>query len=164
MAPLLNVCILLLPFVTGLIGFDYSSHGLNIRTLSLLDIKDCELVEIQTSAEDTYVQLLQLSDYDKTRVQQCKMEVDHTIFYCSMHISIIQNGRKVYLHLSNTACQRLHETGTLSIGESAIISEVSPNSTTTSSINLTGSITMDGRCSGTQRPIRNVGHGSASNH
>jgi len=81
------------------------------------------------------------------------VEVDRTIFYCAMHshISIVQNGRRVYLHtLSNTACQRLHETGTLSIGGSAIISRASPNSTTTSSINLAGSTTMDGRCSGTQ--------------
>jgi len=139
MAPLLYVCILLPPLVTGLIGFDCGGHELNITTLSLLDIGDCELAEIETSAEKTYVQLLQLSDYDKTRVQQCKVEVDRTIFYYSMHshISVIQNGRRVYLHsLSNTACQRLHETGILSIGRRAIISGASPNSTTTSSINL----------------------------
>jgi len=67
------------------------------------------------------------------------------------HISVVQNGRRVYLHtLSNTICQRLHEIDTLSLGGSAIISGTSSNSTTTSSINLAGSTTMDGRCSGTQ--------------
>jgi len=156
MAPLFYICILLPPLVTGLIGFDCGGHGLNITILSLLDIGDCELAEIETSAEETYVQLAQLSDYDKTRVHQCKVEVDRTIFYCAMHshISVVQNGRRVYPvkhRLSNTACQRLHKTDTLSIGGSAIISRASPNSTTTSiSINLAGSMDYNGRCSGTQ--------------
>jgi len=61
------VCILLLPFVADLIEFDYSGHGLNIITLSLLDIGDCELMESEISTEETYIQLLQLSDYDKIR-------------------------------------------------------------------------------------------------
>jgi len=42
--------------------------------------------------------------------------------------------------------ERLQETGTLYLGESAIISEAS-NSTVTSIINFTGSITMDGHYS-----------------
>jgi len=67
------------------------------------------------------------------------------------YISVVQNGHRVYLHtLSNTACQRLHKTGTLSIGEGTIISGASLNSMTTSSINFAESTTMDGRCSGTQ--------------
>jgi len=55
MAPLLYVYILLPSLVTGLIGFDCGGHGLNITTLSLLDIEDCELAEIETSAEETYI-------------------------------------------------------------------------------------------------------------
>jgi hypothetical protein len=81
------VCILLLPFASGLIGY-CGGHGLNITTLSLLDIGDCELAEIQTNTEETYVQLLQLSNYDETRIQQCKVEIDRTIFYCGMHSHI----------------------------------------------------------------------------
>jgi len=93
-----------------------------------------------------------------TRIQQCKVEIDRTIFYCGMHSHISAGCRvygyiydcRVYLQiLSNPACQRLHETGTLSLGGSAIISGAAPNSTITSSINLTGSTTVDGRCSGT---------------
>jgi len=132
MVPLLYICILLPPLVTGLIGFDCAGHGLNITTLSLLDIGNCELAEIETSTEKIYVQLLQLSDYDKPRVQQCKVEVHRTIFYCGMHlhISVVQNDHRIYLQtLSNTAYQWLHETGTLSLGGNAIISGASPNST-----------------------------------
>jgi len=146
-------CILLLPLVSGLIGYDCGGHGLNITTLSILDVGDCELAEVHTITEETYVQLLQLSNYDRTKIQQCKVKIDRTIFYCGMHshISAVQNGRRIYLHtLSNSGCQRLHETGTLSLGGSAIISGAAPNSTMTSSINLAGSTTEDGRCSDTQ--------------
>jgi len=84
--------------------------------------------------KEIYVQFLQLSDYDKIRIQQCKMEVGR-IFYCGMHLRIlaVQNGRNLQ-SLSNTAYQLLRETGTLSLGGSAIISGASPNSTVTSSI------------------------------
>jgi len=138
MASLLYACILL-PLAAGLIRFDCGGHRLNIATL---DIGDCELAEIE-STEEAYVQLLQLSDYDKTRVQQCKMEVDRTIFYCDMHSHIfVQNGRVVeYIcRPCRTVC---HETGTLSLEESAIMSGVLPSSTINSSINIAGSTTMD---------------------
>jgi len=67
------------------------------------------------------------------------------------HISTMQDGCGIYLQiLSNTVCQRLHETGTLSLGGSAIISGASSNSTASSNINLAKSTAMDGRYSGTQ--------------
>jgi len=55
MAMLLYV---LLPPFDGLIEFDCDGHGFNITTLSLFDIGDCELAEIEISTEETYVQLL----------------------------------------------------------------------------------------------------------
>jgi len=82
-------------------------------------------------------------------IQQYKVEVDPIIFYYGMHspISVIQNSRRVYPYsLSNTARQQLQETSTLSLEGSAIISETSRNSTTTSRINLAESTTTDGRC------------------
>jgi len=98
MALILYACILLLPLAAGLIGFDCSGHRLNITILSLHDIDDIgELAEIETSTKETYIQLLQLSDYDKTSVQHCKVEVDCTIFYCDMylHIFTVQNAHLV---------------------------------------------------------------------
>jgi len=67
------------------------------------------------------------------------------------HISAVQNGRRVYLQtLLNTAYQWLHEIGIPSLGGSPIVSEASPNSTISSSINLIESTTMDGHCFGGQ--------------
>lgn len=80
----------------GLIGYDCGSQGLNITSLSLLSIGECETEDLNPKSEETYLQLLQLSEYDSTQVIQCKIEIDRTIFYCGMHshISAVQNGRK----------------------------------------------------------------------
>jgi len=139
MTSLHYACILLLPFVFGFIGYDCGGCSLNFITLSLLDIGDCELAEELTNTEETYMQLLQLSDYDRTKIQQCMMEIDHTILYYGMHwhVSAVWNGRRACLQiLSNTACQRLRETGILSLGGRTIISEASPNSKVINRINL----------------------------
>jgi len=69
MAPLLYVCILLPPFVTGLIGFNCGGHGRNITTRSLLDIGDCELVEIETIAEETY-SLIKQHNYQQYQLRR----------------------------------------------------------------------------------------------
>jgi len=60
-------CIVLLSLATVLIGFD-CGHRLSNITLLLLNISDCELTEIETNTEETYVQLLQLLDYGKIRI------------------------------------------------------------------------------------------------
>jgi hypothetical protein len=100
MGPLIYAYILLLPLASGLIGYDCGGHGLNITTFSLLDVGDCELAEVHTITEEAYVQLLQLSDYDRTKIQQCKVEIDRTIFYCGMHshISAVQRSQNILTH------------------------------------------------------------------
>ena len=69
------VTALLTPPAKGLIGYDYGGHGLNIMSLSLLDIGNCNLEDIESVIENIHVQLFQLSDVDRTRVIQCKIEV-----------------------------------------------------------------------------------------
>lgn len=80
----------------GLTGYNCKGEGLNITTLSLLDVGHCDLEDIEPNKTDVYVQLIQLSDFGKTRVTQCRVEVDRTIYYCGMHshISLVSNSRK----------------------------------------------------------------------
>jgi len=100
MTLLLYAYILLLPLAAGLTGCECGGHGVDIAIHSLFDSGDCGLAEIETSTEG--------------RIRPCGM---------NSHISVVQNGRRVYLQtLSNIACQWLHKTGTLSLGGSAIIS------------------------------------------
>lgn len=144
----------LAPSSRGLIGYDCGGKDLNITTLSLLDIGNCEVEDIEPIATGVYVQLLQLSDFDKTRVIQCKVEVDRTIFYCGMHshVSIVHGGRRAYLHeMTADNCKRIHETRSMDLGgKEGYIVGLKSNSTSSRSITLAGHAAADGRCSGTQ--------------
>lgn len=135
----------------AIIGYDCTGEGLNITTLSLIDIGECDIENVEPVQDDIYIQLMQFSDYDRVTVTQCKVEVDRTIYYCGMHshVSVVQNGRKQYImEIGQPACARLHETGTLTIG-GAIVDRVVQNQTNYRSITLAGRAAVDGRCSGT---------------
>ena len=138
----------------GLVSYDCGGHGLNITSLSLLDIGDCNLEDIEPITENTHVQLLQLSDFDKTRVIQCKIEIDRIIYYCGMHshVSIVHGGRRVYLQETAASnCRRIHETGAIDLGgRDGYITGLKPNSSSTRSITLAEHTSVDGRCSGAQ--------------
>lgn len=134
----------------GLIGYDCTGEGLNVTTLSLTDIGACDIADIEPAQEEIYVQLMQFSDFDRVTVTQCKVEMDRTIFYCGMHshVSIVQNGRKQYiLEIGQSACARLHETGTLTIKDT-VLDRVVQNQTNHRSVTLAGRTSTDGRCSG----------------
>jgi hypothetical protein len=153
------LCIIFLIFfatpTTNLTCYDCAGQGLNITTLSLTDIGDCNVEDIEPNKEDTYLQLLQLSDFDRIRVIQCKIEVDRTIYYCGMHshVSIVQNGRNSYIQeLGHHGCQRIQETGIVSVG-TAVIDRVTLNGTSHHCITLAGSVTVDGKCSGSMQTV-----------
>lgn len=137
---------------TGFIGYDCTAKGLNITTLSLTDVGNCNMDIVEPHTQEVYIQLMQLSDYDHVQVTQCKVEVDRTIYYCGMHshVSAVQNGRKEYIReVGPVACSRLHQTGTLDLGN-AFIDKLYVNTTNRRSATLAGSLTLDGRCAGAQ--------------
>jgi len=157
MNPFYQVFIILFPFASS--DTTVETKGLNINILLLLNIEDCELAEIETDTVETYIQLLQLSDYDRTKVRQCKVEIDRTIFYCTRIPRSCKMAEKYLQTFPNDACQKIHKTGTLSLGGNAIISRATWNSTIISSVNLAGSTSVDGHCSGTQYSDSYVKHG-----
>lgn len=153
-SPFITALIPTLVAVTyGLIGYDCGGSGMNITSLSLLDIGECRVDNIEPHKEETFVQLLQLSEFDHTPGIQCRIEIDRTIYYCGMHshVSVVHNGRSEYIReVSADTCKKLHTTGTIFLGGSALISGIKINSTATRSITFAGSAATDGRCSGTQ--------------
>lgn len=152
---MLPLTILLIAFpvlIDGLTGYDCEGAGLNITTLSLLDIELCNVESIEPEQTSVYVQLMQVSDYSKTRAIQCRMEVDRVIFYCGMHshISLVSNSRKQYIQeLGNDACRRMHETGSATLA-TTVIDRIIANSTNFRSITLAGKAGIDGTCRGAE--------------
>lgn len=148
----LLISLITIPLSAALIGYDCGGKGLNISTISLLDVGDCHTEDIDPIEENAYIQLMQLSDYDKTPAIQCKVEVDRIIMYCGMHshISAVHNGRREYIQeIGEAACRRLHETGTITLAN-AVLDLIKVNATTYRSATLVGSTSPDGKCAGAQ--------------
>ncbi|XP_039315420.1 uncharacterized protein LOC120359986 [Solenopsis invicta] len=141
-----------LPFVSCLIGYDCGGEGFNVTTISLLDVGECDTNDIEPEQEETYIQLMQLSDFDRTPAIQCRVEVDRTITYCGMHshASIVHNGRREYLQeIGENACRRLHESGSFRMGD-AMVDGIVKNATNLRTVTLAGSATTEASCEGAQ--------------
>lgn len=54
----------LLPLVAEFLGYNCGGEGLNITTLSLLDIGDSHMNDMELKKEEAYIQL-QLVEYDR---------------------------------------------------------------------------------------------------
>lgn len=66
------------------------------------------------------------------------------------HVSIVHNGRKEYIHeIGEQVCRRLHETDSIVIAN-AVIDRIARNNTNLRSVTLAGSVSVDGKCSGSQ--------------
>jgi len=75
-----------------LTGYNYEGEGLNITTLSLLDIGECVIDNIEPIKTEVYVQLMQIFDYDTATVFKCQLQINRQIFYCDMHSHISMIG------------------------------------------------------------------------
>lgn len=138
---------------SALLGYDCGGTAANITTVSLLGTGECDIPTTTPNRTDVYVQLLQLTDYDSTVVYQCRVEIDRTIYYCGMHshVSAVKNGRRVYLmDLSTETCKSAINTGSLSLNSFTHLTELSVNATNFRSVTLSGTLSTDGKCAGTQ--------------
>ena len=137
----------------ALLGFDCGGRHLNITSVSLLDVGECNLPHKTSNSTDTYIQLLQLSEYNHAFIIQCKVEISRTIYYCGMHshVSIMHNGRADYIHeTGHSQCKRMFRDGTFSLGTRVLIDGIRINQTASYSITIAGSVGNDGKCKGTQ--------------
>jgi len=71
--------LLFIKFANKLMGYDYGDYGFNITSLSLLDIGNCDLEEIEGCLRPTTTTLRLRQD----TVQDGNL-VDRTIHYCGM--------------------------------------------------------------------------------
>ena len=141
---------LLVHATTALIGYDCGSCSLNITTISLLDVGQCQLPSNSLNVTRKYVQLLQVNEFTENQAIQCKLEIHRTVFYCGMysHISIVKHGGRQYIYdISKENCQTLHNTGILEFNNH-IISGIKVNSTTSHPILYAGYLDNEGRCNG----------------
>jgi hypothetical protein len=71
----LVIALALIRIAHGLIGYDCNGNHLNVTTISLNSIGDCNIQPVTTEDQETYIQLLQLSEFEFTSVRQCKVQI-----------------------------------------------------------------------------------------
>ncbi|XP_048511828.1 uncharacterized protein LOC125501065 [Athalia rosae] len=145
--------LLLLIIIPGntLVAYDCGGGALNITTINLLEPQECHLKEQQPEVTKPYVQLLQLSNFKKTKAIQCRIEIDRTVYHCGMHshTSITAHGRQAYIkEVSREACSRRHEYGIAEIAPNKPLTNIPQNGTTRLEITLAGNVEPDGTCEG----------------
>lgn len=134
----------------GIIGYDCGSSSANITTLSLLNIEECDIPQKQVNSSSIYVQLLQINDFQSTRVIQCKVEIDRLIRKCGMfsHTMDVHNGKYSYIEpITRQTCRRMHDYGSYQLGNT-YITGLKSNTTTARPVTLAGTVDNDGKCSG----------------
>lgn len=133
--------------------YDCGGTHLNITIISLVHTGDCELRIENTTTTDTYVQLLQLSNYNYVETLHCKIEISRNIYHCGMHfhVSMVHNGQANYLkEIPREQCKHMHRNGVLHLGTDGVIDNLKANETYYKSITMAGKIDNDGSCSGIQ--------------
>ena len=141
---------LLVHTATALVGYDCGSRSLNITTISLLDVGQCQPPSSSLNVTRRYVQLLQVNEFTETQAIQCKLEIHRTVYYCGMysHISIVKHGEREYIYdISSEACKKLYKTGILEFNNH-IISGIKINSTTSHPMLYAGYVDNKGTCNG----------------
>ncbi|CAD6243041.1 GSCOCG00012645001-RA-CDS [Cotesia congregata] len=136
----------------AIIGYDCRSKILNMTTISLVDIDDCELGEEKAEMFLPEIALLQLNEYEHTKIIQCKVEVNRVIQHCGWqsYNSIVNQGINEYIFpISREMCQVAHDHGTFRIGNT-VFDGLMPNVTSVRSITLAGSVNNNGDCTNAQ--------------
>ena len=67
--------VLLFQTAAALVGYDCGSRSLNVTTISLLDVGQCQVPSNLLNVTRKYVQLLQVNEFVETQAIQCKLEV-----------------------------------------------------------------------------------------
>ncbi|CAG5084881.1 Protein of unknown function [Cotesia congregata] len=107
----------------AIIGYDCGSKILNMTTISLVDIDECDIEENRVETSLPEIALLQLNEYQHTNAIQCKIEIHRVIQHCGWqsYNSIVSQGINEYIYpISRELCQVAHDHKTLRIGNTFI--------------------------------------------
>ncbi|CAD6234313.1 GSCOCG00012383001-RA-CDS, partial [Cotesia congregata] len=96
----------------AIIGYDCGSKILNMTTISLVDIDECDIEENRVETSLPEIALLQLNEYQHTNAIQCKIEIHRVIQHCGWqsYNSIVSQGINEYIYpISRELCQVAHD-------------------------------------------------------
>ena len=100
-----------LQFSKAIISYDCGTKTLNVTTVSLLEVGECDIPIKELKTEEKKIQLSQIIEFHEIPVIQCKLEFRRTIYKCGMfgHLLPTENAVEEYIYdISRDACQKLH--------------------------------------------------------
>ncbi|XP_074113428.1 uncharacterized protein LOC141536655 [Cotesia typhae] len=145
-----SILLMLTTTTSAFIAYDCGAAATNFTTLSLINIKECEKPITTPNIIKTNIQLIQTVEYSHTKIIQCKIEIQRSIYYCGSwsHVATVTNPRIEYIEeISKPYCQDIHKTRTHFMYDTAI-RDIQPNGTTIRSILFAGKADNSGNCEG----------------
>ncbi|KAI4488736.1 hypothetical protein M0802_011346 [Mischocyttarus mexicanus] len=83
-----NLILLVLSIATAtdaFISFDCGNGPINVSTISLTNVGDCNYQQRLINSTSIYIQLLQATKYTSIPVLQCKVVILRMVQHCGMH-------------------------------------------------------------------------------
>ena len=145
------IIVSLAPITNCIIAYDCGHERVNMSTISLLNIDQCNVMNAKIQHENEDIQLLQLSEAATIHVYQCKINILQSIFRCGMfsHLSLVPGGFSTFIaDISKEDCLKIHQYGTFKLENGRIISDIKKNSSSRYSEVVAGSLDLAGNCEG----------------
>lgn len=133
------------------IGYDCGSRALNITTLSILDVEECDIPARNVEETKIYIQLLQLNEYTQTQAIQCKVEIFREIFHCEefSHLKSTNNAIAEFLQeVSAEDCKNMHPVGVWARTTDQLVQGLRVNRTVSVPVEYAGHSANGGSCKG----------------
>ena len=147
---ILLIIIAKIQFNKAIIGYDCGTKTLNVTTVSLLEVGECDIPMRELKTGEKKIQLLQIIEFHEVPVIQCKLEISRTVYKCAWfgHLLPTENAVKEYIYdIGRDACQKLHDTGVYNYADRHLISGIKINDTQSYSIDFAGNA-KDNECNG----------------
>lgn len=135
----------------ALIAYDCGAPAMNITTLSLLEIEECDIPIHEPEITPTNIKLLQQVEFSHIKVRQCKIEIRRKIKYCGMnsHTSEVKHGEIEFIQeVPPEECHKIHLTRSYQAYHT-LFSNLVMNSSNARPVTMAGSISSDSSCKGT---------------
>lgn len=144
-----------IPGAWGLFVYDCAADGLNVTTLSVLDVEQCPEFHTEDVTTNVEIQVLQQRETYEIQTYRCSVKYRYFMTYGGMHshISRVHDGEGVGLWNVNQAeCMEMHKTRQATILGLKLI-DLKLNASDTRVLTIAGYTTSDGYCEGSSLTI-----------
>lgn len=134
----------------AMVAYDCRTPRPNTTTISLNEVGQCNIENIEPIVDQVPIELLQETEYSETLVKMCKVKVEQEIAYCGMHShnSRVKDGSETFIFSVNREiCSELINVGQFKYGN-ALITDIKLNITNRRTVTAAGILKDDGSCVG----------------